>query len=256
METEHLSGLYDITGVRGCIDLGIRATATVSSALLLRRRHRSHWQDILNIIEAAMEEQKTKLSNEEDCAVWKSSPDAYKHVFSTKNTWSLFHQQAQTVDWHKSLWFKHHTPKFACFTWLVIQNCLTIGDRMLQWSSSINPAYVFCNQLETRDHLFFSCPFAAEVWSRLTKNLLRGRLTTDWIEIIEITKDNSQDFLSKFLTRYVFQLSIHSLWRKRNDRRHGATPTTVSVMVGMLDRQVRNKCLSFRRFEISPWLQP
>lgn len=193
-----------------------------------------------------MEERRTKLSNEEDCAVWKSSPDAYKHVFSTKNTWSLLHQQAQTVDWHKSLWFKHHTPKFAFFTWLAIQNRLTTGDRMLQWSSSINPACVFCNQLETRDHLFFSCPFAAEVWSRLTKNLLRGRFTTDWTEIIVITKD-SQDFLSKFLTRYVFQLSIHSLCRERNDRSHGATPTTVSVMVGMLDRQVRNKCLSFRQ---------
>lgn len=33
---------YDITGVRGCIDLGIRVTATVSSALLSRRRSKNH----------------------------------------------------------------------------------------------------------------------------------------------------------------------------------------------------------------------
>ncbi|KAJ4902153.1 Reverse transcriptase zinc-binding domain protein [Raphanus sativus] len=120
------------------------------------------------------------------------------------------------------------------------------GDRMLLWSSNVNPSCVFCNLLETRDHLFFSCPFTSEVWSQLTKDLFRGRFTTDWTEITEIIKDNRQELLTKFLIRYVLQLSIHSLWRERNDRRHRATPTTVSVMVGMLDRQVRNKCLSFR----------
>lgn len=116
-----LGCLYDITGARGCIDMGISLTATVSSAFLSRRRRRHHRADILNMIEAGMEEQRTKLSNWEDCTVWKSGPDVYKPVFSTKNTWSLIHQHAQSVDWWKGLWFKHHTLKFALFTWLAIQ---------------------------------------------------------------------------------------------------------------------------------------
>lgn len=35
-----------------------------------------------------------------------------------------------------------------------------------------------------------------------------------------LTIDNSKDMITKFLTRYGFQIFLHSLWRERNDRRH------------------------------------
>ena len=41
-----------------------------------------------------------------------------------------------------------------------------------------------------------------------------------WEEIMVLTIDNSKDMITKFLTRYGFQIFLHSLWRERNDRRH------------------------------------
>ncbi|XP_013751229.1 uncharacterized protein LOC106453535 [Brassica napus] len=224
--------------------MGIRLTATVSSAL--QRRRRNHRSEIFNIIEAVMEQQRSNLTNTADYSIWKSSSDTYKSVFTTKNTWNLLHQEGTTVEWCKGL-FKHHTPKFAFFTWLALHNRLSTGDRMLQWNAGVSSACIFCNQFETRDHIFFSCTYSAAVWSQLMRGLLRTRYTTIWTEVLELTLDNSLGMITTFLTRYVFQITIHILWRERNDRRHGATPISVQALVKMLDRQIRNKCLSFRQ---------
>lgn len=79
------------------------------------------------------------------------------------------------------------------------------------------------------------------------RGLLRTQYTTTWAELSELTLDNSLDMITSFLKRYVFQITIHTLWRERNDRRHGATPISVQALLKILDRQVRNKCLSFRQ---------
>ncbi|KAL0728762.1 hypothetical protein Bca4012_024855 [Brassica carinata] len=120
---------------------------------------------------------------------------------------------------------------------------------MLAWNPSVNSSCIFYNQLETRDHLFFSCPYSSAVWTQLMNHLLGSRFTTAWEEIIVLTIDNSQDMLTTFLTRYGFQVSLHSLWRERNDRRHGATPTSVSALISMLDRHIRSRCSSIRMLD-------
>lgn len=43
------------------------------------------------------------------------------------------------------------------------------------------------------------------------------------------------------------QATIYSLWKERNDRRHGATPITAVTLARMVDRQVRDRCLAFRQ---------
>lgn len=40
------------------------------------------------------------------------------------------------------------------------------------------------------------------------------------------------------------QATVHALWRERNKRRHGATARDIGKV---MDRQVRNRCLSFRQ---------
>lgn len=99
----------DLTGLRGCIDLGVRLNATVFSALTTRRR-RNHRMDIYNIIESAIEEQRHKLATEANYSVWKQYQDKYQSVFRTKNTWNLLRQEGNMVDWYKWLWFMYHTP--------------------------------------------------------------------------------------------------------------------------------------------------
>ncbi|KAG5390779.1 hypothetical protein IGI04_032320 [Brassica rapa subsp. trilocularis] len=45
------------------------------------------------------------------------------------------------------------------------------------------------------------------------------------------------------LLHYTFQITLHSIWRERNDRRHGETPMVVGSFAKMIDRGIRYWCL-------------
>lgn len=50
--------------------------------------------------------------------------------------------------------------------WLAIQDRLSTGVRMRKWG--IQQACVLCGEKdETRDHLFFACPYSYTVWDRV-----------------------------------------------------------------------------------------
>ncbi|XP_013624635.1 PREDICTED: uncharacterized protein LOC106330761 [Brassica oleracea var. oleracea] len=155
--------LLDLTGVRGCVDMGISLKASVVTAVARRPwRHRS---DLYNMIEDALHTQRSKMTLREDVALWKSNMEVIKLKFSTKNTWSLIRSSAPTVNWHSNIWFTHSTPKYAFMVWLAMHNKLSTGDRMLLWNVGIDVICVLCQQqLETRDHLFFGCAYSQNFW--------------------------------------------------------------------------------------------
>ncbi|CDY72243.1 BnaCnng76680D, partial [Brassica napus] len=147
--------LIDFVGTRGCIEMGIRATATVASAIA--RRKRTHRVDLYNLFEEALENQRHKMSDRADVPLWQYSED---------------------------------------------------------------------------------------MWSLLMKGLLRSSFTTEWGALLQLTMDTTLDMKSRLLLRTTLQASVHSVWRERNDRRHGATPMNPTLLVKMIDRQIRNWCLT------------
>lgn len=149
-----------------------------------RRRHRS---DMLNEVEVTIEDQRSKMLNEDDMSLWKQPDGKYKPVFKTKFTWELLRRKEERVLWWRGVWFKHHTPKYAFFHWIAIQNRLATGDRMLTWNRGINPACILCRaRQETKDHLFFECSYSSEVWSLLMSGLLQSSFTTKWSELLDL----------------------------------------------------------------------
>ena len=118
-------------------------------------------------------------------------------------------------------------------------------DRMRTWNSSIDPACIFCqHSVETRNHLFFECAYTMAAWTKLTRGLLGSHFSADWDSLILLLVNNTLDCRVRFLARFVFQATIHTLWRERNERRHGSNPMPTALLVRFVDRQVKNKCLS------------
>lgn len=104
-----------------------------------------------------------------------------------------------------------------------------------------------CNDpLETRNHLFFSCRYFDEVWSGLTRKLLAQNFSTCWDRVIQTIKDRSLGKEKLFLIRYTFQLAVHSLWKDRNNRRHGEISTPPTLLICKLDKEVHNRISSIR----------
>ncbi|KAL1194852.1 hypothetical protein V5N11_020068 [Cardamine amara subsp. amara] len=90
---------------------------------------------------------------------------------------------------------------------------------MQQWSSGAHAYCVLCqNNLETRNHIFFSCSFSAEIWDKLVKNLLQQKHSREWDQLMRLLMDTSLDKVYLFLLRYTFQAALHIIWQERNNK--------------------------------------
>ena len=113
-----------------------------------------------------------------------------------------------------------------------------------QWDSSVNGLCVLCQvEQESCQHLFFACRYSAKVWKKLVEGLMYANYTEIWREIIEFISQPREKSTEMFLIRYTFQALVHSLWRERNDRRHGEQLKDENIMVKMVDKQIRLKLL-------------
>ncbi|XP_024006618.1 uncharacterized protein LOC112083119 [Eutrema salsugineum] len=208
--------LIDISGTQGFIDLGIPMHSTVA----ISRRRRCHRVDYLNDIENLLDTHRiSQNSAAEDTPLWKWKDDTFKRVFNTKRTWILIRDPGSDVLWYKSVCFSHSTPKYSFLTWLASHDRFSTTDHMEMCNTGVNTSCVLCQApTESRDHLFFSCSYSKEVWTELSKGIFHSHSSTDWHSIIAITSSAILDRVHLFLTRYVFQTTIHSIWRERNGR--------------------------------------
>ncbi|XP_020598596.1 uncharacterized protein LOC110038167 [Phalaenopsis equestris] len=85
---------------------------------------------------------------------------------------------------------KHLTPSMLFFAWRVLNNLLPTDDT-LELKGLKGPSRChLCNlDQDTRDHLFFRCNFAKEVWSRLTSHMNINLINIGWENITDCTKD-------------------------------------------------------------------
>lgn len=115
-EWSQLGRIIDITGARGCIDLGIPIIATVEFAVqkYLSRRHRvAHMIYIENEI---MKLRLQGLALNTDIRLWKGVGDSFKPQFNTQQTWQLTRLQTPRVNWSKAVWFRGATPRYFVLT--------------------------------------------------------------------------------------------------------------------------------------------
>lgn len=119
--------------------------------------------------------------------------------------------------WNKGIWFSHSTPNFSMCVWLTMHNRLSTGERMMARNVGANPSCRLCHDpLESREHLFFTCPYTSTLWSSLTKGLLRLEYSSQWSRVIELISDSRQPTTRLFLIRYVFQTAVYGIWQERN----------------------------------------
>lgn len=132
------------------------------------------------------------------------SKTGYKTNFSSCKTWNLIREEQPRCEWAKGVWCSQATPKYSFLAWIVMHNRLSTGNRMLKWNKNITPSCTLCQHpLETRNHLFFTCSYSAQIWDSLTRGIMKTQYTTDWNRITGIIMDSSLDFHTLFLVRYV-----------------------------------------------------
>jgi len=66
--------------------------------------------------------------------------------------------------------------------------------------------------------------------------------------------NNDHDNTKRFILRFVFQNTIHSIWRERNDRRHGAFSTPKKI-VKLIDTNIRNRLSTLRQGKVEKYVR-
>lgn len=110
-----------------------------------------------------------------DTVTWLPSSLGQFHLAST---WNFIRPHNPKIPWFHLVWFKKMIPKHGFISWLVFLDRLTTCARLHKSSLFISPACVFCGSVETRDHLFFSCPFTSLVWSKVASAITAPSLTS------------------------------------------------------------------------------
>lgn len=221
--------------------MGIANHAYVAEVLESHRR-RNHQVDTLNQIENQIDIVWLVWNGEDDHSLWRLKEDSFKSKFSSKHTWHQIREINLTCEWYKGVWFPFSTPRYSFLTWLAFHDRLATGDKLRNWDAGARISCVFCGEsLETRDHLFFSCPYSSQVWSSLTRGILHNHYTTSLCLDSSHLVYTFQPKLHTFTLRYVFQISIHSLWREHNGRRHGNSPIPSTKLVRIIDKNIRNR---------------
>lgn len=89
------------------------------------------------------------------------------------------------------------------------------------------------------------------------KGVLREKYTMRWEELMRIMRDRSRQKMQLFIIKYMFQATIYMIWRERNRRRHGELEAPATLLVKLLDKNMRNKLSLVQRrgdIEIGKWM--
>lgn len=109
-------------------------------------------------------EMKNMEIEEEDQLYWTGSSNG---VLTTKEAFNHYHDKAPTVHWMKSIWQHYIPPKISVHMWRIVMNRLPTAQHLSKRGMNISSVCLGCiyGETETRDHLFWSCTNARNLWN-------------------------------------------------------------------------------------------
>ena len=114
-----------------------------------------------------------------DGTMWKNGPDDYGDKFLASSTWHQIRQRRDNLQWSKLVWFSQGVPHYAFITWLAFRDRLATGHRTSRWGQP--QCCMFCGEPdETREHLYFACPYTYTLWLQVVGNLFGVEPDPDW----------------------------------------------------------------------------
>lgn len=218
--------------------MGIHKNDTIERVLQshIRRRHRI---DVLNQIVEVITNYAPKDSRMQRMSVYVSLKKTHSCQYSSNmedhshNSPGFGMVQRRTV-------CESHTEilcfGLACCSW---QASNMITDEEMEYRDKCNMYSLFGTKW-TRSHLFFQCFYSETIWKRLVAWLLGSDYTALWDNILQ---DSTRDKTTLFLVRYAFQVTVHSVWRERDGRRHGESSTSAMQLGKLIEKQIWNKSL-------------
>ncbi|XP_019095868.1 PREDICTED: uncharacterized protein LOC109130605 [Camelina sativa] len=160
-----------------------------------------------------------QLTEEEDSHTWWIN-DRVKDSHSTGRICSALGEELPSVPWHKIVWTSGGIPKHNFLTWLVVLNRCPTRDRLLQWGLQVDSRCLLCAiGSESRDHLFFNCPYSWSLWSKISRRCNHNSAPS-WTGTMNGLINYKGSREARKLLLIAWQALIYFLWTERNHRLH------------------------------------
>ncbi|KAE8690595.1 hypothetical protein F3Y22_tig00110893pilonHSYRG00037 [Hibiscus syriacus] len=156
--------------------------------------------------------------------------------------WEELRSPAPKVAWHHMVWFSGRIPKHTIIVWMAILNRLPTRVRLLRMGLAIeSDSCLFCgNKAETRDHLFFECHFAKDLWSSILDLCCIPRVACSWEGELAwaslLLKGNS--LIVKIL-KLAWTGHVYSVWKERNSRLFGNRARSKEELLGDIKEAIQ-----------------
>ena len=242
--------LIEVIGERGTHKLGIVRNAKIVEVLVDQqwRFRQTRDKSIEQVLTRVKEFPMTLVQTVDDIVTWKSGEEEFKKSFSDFNTWNMIRARYDIVSWSKLIWFKQGVSRYAFITWLAIKDRLSTGTRMRDWG--IVQGCLLCGEPEeSRDHLFFACPYTYGIWLQVIGSLLRPASSQDWAKILARIPSVAHDRHVSILLRLALQVTVYYVWRERNERRHSHRSRPVTQLGRIIEKTIRQRLLFTRYYE-------
>lgn len=161
----NLGPLIELSGANGPRVTGIQSLAKVVQArqadswTLPRGRH-----PIIVLLKACLPLVSTLSPNIADIFLWRNTNSTDPGQFSSALTWDKLNPVTGIASWWKSVWFPSSIPKHSFILWLTMRERLLTRDKLLRWGIQTPEDCLLCDSVqETCSHLFFLCPFSAQI---------------------------------------------------------------------------------------------
>ncbi|GAA0169513.1 hypothetical protein LIER_43851 [Lithospermum erythrorhizon] len=83
--------------------------------------------------------------------------------------------------WAKWLCCRGGIPRYSFVSWVLFNGKMCTKDRLNKWGIQVDPTCVFCEEEESKDHLFFECEFAASVWRLVLQKMKLYIGAANWV---------------------------------------------------------------------------
>lgn len=150
------------------------------------------------------------------------------------------------MTWHKEVWFSAGIPKHKFLTWLFVLDRCPTKDRMASWGLTVDPLCVLCNaECESRDHLFFNCPFTRDIWEALTRRSPFSA-PSNWQDVMLALRSTTLTKPWRLLILLTWQATIYFSWSERNSRIHRSTFRQSPSIMKEVDKAIKLKIAALR----------
>ncbi|XP_043697217.1 uncharacterized protein LOC122648001 [Telopea speciosissima] len=88
--------------------------------------------------------------------------------FSSKSAWNAIRTRAACIDWSEAVWFEGSIKSHSFIDWRCLSDALPTRDNLIHRHILTPHHCVFCwAGTESRNHLFFGCPFTTDIWKHI-----------------------------------------------------------------------------------------